>query len=46
MTVYAEEAFNNYSELVKPMNVLQKPFKRASLAKIIRRVLDEGKLRA
>ncbi len=41
MTGYAEEAFNNHIELEERTNVIQKPFKKADLANIIRSVLDD-----
>ena len=40
MTGYAEDAFNNRDESNEQMNVIQKPFGKAGLAKKIRRVLD------
>ena len=40
MTGYAKEAFNNYTELDERAHVIQKPFKKAALANIIRSVLD------
>jgi CheY-like chemotaxis protein len=46
MTGYAEEAFNNRFELNKDSGLLQKPFKKVELARMVRSVLDNGGSRA
>ena len=40
MTGYAEDAFSNRDDTEAQMNLIQKPFGKADLANIIRRVLD------
>ncbi|MDP6475459.1 MAG: ATP-binding protein [Alphaproteobacteria bacterium] len=40
MTGYAENAFKNYAKAGEHMNLIQKPFGKASLAKAIRGALD------
>ncbi|MBT4428577.1 MAG: PAS domain-containing protein [Rhodospirillaceae bacterium] len=40
MTGYAEDAFSNRDDTDAQMNLIQKPFGKADLANIIRRVLD------
>ena len=41
MTGYAAEAFNGQQKLHRESRILQKPFRKAELATIVRDVLDE-----